>query len=102
MHEGMRIAVDELHQLSFELDLLVDVVGGAVGMVRVCGGAGDQRKQDQSACGFTHHFFSSLRSAIDASYGWQASREGCPPKRVASGSHREGGPLSGYCFVRLL
>src|SRR4029450_863495 len=58
VHEGMRVAVDELHQLSFELDLLVDVVGGAVGMVRVGGGAGHQCEQDKSACGFTHHFFS--------------------------------------------
>jgi hypothetical protein len=33
-------------------------------MVRVGDGAGHQCEQDKSACGFTHHFFSSLRSTI--------------------------------------
>src|SRR4029453_4051704 len=57
-HEGMRVAIDELHQLSVELDLFVDVVSGTVGMVRVGGGADHQCEQPKSACDFTHHFFS--------------------------------------------
>src|SRR5262245_50878356 len=58
VHEGMRVAVDELHQLPLKLDLFVDVVGGAVGMVRPRCGSGHYREQHERACGSHHYFFS--------------------------------------------
>jgi hypothetical protein len=53
----MRIAHHELHELSFELDLLGDVVSGRVRMVRVRSGACDQCHADDEKKR-SHHFFS--------------------------------------------
>ena len=47
VHERVRIAVDELRQLAFELDLFLDVVGGAVGVMGRRDAAGHQDPAEQ-------------------------------------------------------
>jgi hypothetical protein len=42
----MWVSVHELHELAFELDLLARVVGGAVRMMRIGTGGGQQHSGD--------------------------------------------------------